>query len=705
MNLYLPLKLLVILLLFCLSFAAKAQNETSKDSISNEQLNEVVITQNKKTFTNTNGNIKVDVANSVYNSIPNTVDLLSKLPTVQVSSDKENITVIGKGNPLIYIDSQKAGINDLNALDPADIKTIEIIQNPSSKYEAEGRSVILITRKFSKKEGFKTDISETASFKKNFNNYLGINSTFKKNKFEWKANFNYNRLNPWESHSIDYQIQNAAIASKYDVSAVTKRKQYNFGGGLFYKINDDDYFSFNINARLRDDTFPINTFTYNKNQDQENNVLTQSDNSSKKNFVNSFLNYSKKIKAINTQLFAGFQYSNFQQTLLTMVENNYNETAFNLAQSRNQDFYVDVFSGRIDLEKKFKNEMNLEYGGLYSAAKSKSDTNIFDFERNENTALYYDFKEQNTAAYAQLSGKIKKISFSAGLRAENTNVIGKYKTDFSPLIDKNYTNIFPKVQFSMAVDSTKNISLNYAKSISRPNYSSLSNIATYINPYFIYAGNINLGPAFVDEISSTFQYHDKSVKLSLYQVKNPVYNSFLFDKERNIMTFKDINFDKETGLNVDFELPFAYKFWTTTNSVIFILENVQDPSAEFLKSKPYLYYYSNNEFKLPKDYTFVLSFWGLTKQYKGVFERNPRFVLDMALSKKFLKKWNCILSCNNVFKNVIETEEFTINDTSSKARYIVDGHEVSISVKYSFGKIKESGFKEKSVNENENRIR
>jgi hypothetical protein len=257
----------------------------------------------------------------------------------------------------------------------------------------------------------------------------------------------------------------------------------------------------------------------------------------------------------------------------------------------------------------------------------------------------------------------------------------------------------------MAVDSTKNISLNYAKSISRPNYSSLSNIATYINPYFIYAGNINLGPAFVDEISSTFQYHDKSVKLSLYQVKNPVYNSFLFDKERNIMTFKDINFDKETGFNVDFELPFAYKFWTTTNSVIFILEKVQDPSAEFLKSKPYLYYYSNNEFKLPKGYTFVLSFWGLTKQYKGVFERNPRFVVDMALSKKFLKKWNCTLSCNNVFKNVIEREEFTINDTSSKARYIVDGHEVSISVKYSFGKIKESGFKEKSVNENENRIR
>lgn len=705
MNIYLPLKLLLVLLLFCLSFAVKAQNETPKDSISNEQLKEVVITQNKKTFTNTNGNIKVDVANSVYNSIPNTVDLLAKLPTVQVSSDKESITVVGKGNPLIYIDNQKVGINDLNALAPADIKTIEIIQNPSAKYEAEGRSVILITRKFSKKDSFRTEISEVASFKKNYNNYLGLNISFKKNKFEWKANFNYNRLNPWESHSIDYQIQNADIASKYDVMAETKRKQYIFGGSLFYKINDDDYFSFNVSSRLRTDTFPINTFTYNKNQNVENNVLTWSDNSSKKDFVNAFLNYSKKIKAINTQLFAGFQYSNFQQKLATMVENNYNDTEFALSQNRNQKFNVDVFSGRIDLVKKFKNEMNLEYGGLYSAAKSKSNTAIFDFEENKNTALDYDFKEENSAAYTQLSGKIKKISFSAGLRVENTNVSGKYRTDSSALIDKNYTNLFPKVQFSMAIDSTKNISLNYAKSISRPNYSSLSNIATYINPYFIYASNINLGPTFNNEISSTFQYNDKSVKVSYWQNKNPVYNSFLYDKNQNIMTFKDINFDKEAGLSLDFELPFTYKFWTTTNSLVFILEKIEDPSAEFLDSKPYLYYYSNNEFKLPKEYTFILSFWGLTEQKKGVFERNPRFVVDMALSKTFLKKWNCTLSCNNVFKNVIETEEFTINDTSSKARYVVDAHEISISVKYSFGKVKETAFKEKNVNETEDRIR
>ena len=703
MNLYLPLKLFIILLLFCFSLLGNAQNKTPKDSITNN-LNEVVVTQNKKAFSNQNGNIKLDVSNSIYNSIPNTVDLLSKIPTVQVSTDRESISVVGKGNPLIYIDNQKVGMNDLNTLAVADIKTIEIIQNPSAKYEAEGRVVILITRKFSKKDSFRTEISEVASFKKDYNNYLGFNSSFKKNKIEWKANFNYNQLQPWESHTIGYEIPKANITSNYDVEAFTKRTQFIFGGGLLYKINDDDSFSFNINSKLQTDTFPINTVTENKNQEVVNNVVTYSDNNGEKNFVNSFLNYNKKIKSIDTQLFTGLQYSDFDQTSWSQVQNNFNDTQFEMAQIRDQRFKVNVFSGRIDIEKKLKNEMKFEIGGLYSAANSKSDFDIFYYETRTNEISHYDFKEKNVAGYSQLSGKIKKMDFSVGVRVENTNINGKFKTDLVPLIDKNYTNFFPKLQFTFPIDSTKNISINYAKSIIRPNYSSLSQGATYINPYFLYARNINLDPTFTNEIASTFQYHDKSVKLSYYQNKNPVYSSFIYDEDDNIMTFKEVNLDKESGISLDFELPFNYKFWTTTNSVIFISEKIEDSSAVFLSSKPYVYYYSNNEFKFPKDYTFVVGWWGATKQNKGVFERSANFIMDMSLSKK-IKNWNITLNCNDIFRSTIYKEQFTINDVSSKSRYLVDAHEISIAIRYSFGKIKETEFNEKSINENENRIR
>jgi len=695
----------IIIICLVISGFGYAQNTTENDSISNK-LSEVVINKEKKMFTNKNGNIKVDVANSILNAVPNTLDLLAKLPNVIVSANKETISVVGKGTPLLYIDNQKVEMNDLNTLTVDDIKTIEIITNPSSKYEAEGRAVILITRKFSKKEGSHITLSEVASFKKEFNNYLGVNTSFKKNKIEWKANFNYNKLSPWESHSIGYQIPDANIISNYNVAtANTKRKQFIFGGGLFYKINEEDYFSVNINSKLQSEPFDINTTTYNKKGDVENNVVTYSDNKSTKNFVNSFVNYSKKIKAIDTQLFTGFQYSYFDQDLRYLAENNFNETQFEKAQNSHQKFNVDVISGRVDLEKKFKNEIKLEAGGLYLSADAQTDFENFNYDTNTTIATIYDFNEKNSAVYSQLSGTARKIGYSVGLRAENTDIVGIFKSDAIPLINKNYTDFFPKAQLNIPIDSTKSVTVNYVKSILRTNYSSTSQGSTYINPYFLYARNINLDPTITNEISSSFQYHDKSVKLTYYQNTNPVYSSFVFDNLNNILTFRETNFEKESGLNLQFTLPFSYKFWTSTNSLSCILNKIEDDLAIMNTSKPYLYYYSNNEFKLSKGYTISLTASGVTKQKEGIFERSPWFIMDLGISKTFFTNWNCTLSYNDIFRGTIYEESFIINNISSKSRFLVDSHEISIAIKYSFGKIKTTEFKEKNIDDNSNRIR
>lgn len=88
----------------------------------------------------------------------------------------------------------------------------------------------------------------------------------------------------------------------------------------------------------------------------------------------------------------------------------------------------------------------------------------------------------------------------------------------------------------------------------------------------------------------------------------------------------------------------------------------------------------------------------------GVFEHNANFIMNMSLSKTF-KKWNCTLNFNDVFRDTIYNEQFAINGVTSKARYVVDAHEISIAIKYSFGKIKETEFKGKTIDENENRIR
>lgn len=669
------------------------------------ELNEIVVKGNKKTFTNSNGNIKVDIANSIFKAIPNPIDLLSKLPGIQISGDQENISIIGRGNPLIYIDNQRVGINDLNTLSVEDIKTLEIIKNPSSKYEAEGRAVILITRKLSKKDKFETTISEVASVKKRFNNYLGINSNFKKNKTEIKTNFNYNQLNPWESAANNLEIPNDNITSNFIAESYTKRRQFILGGGLYHQINENDYLSFNLSGKIQKDNDENTTNTFHDQNNVQNKIETLNNNDENRNFLNSFVNYNKKIKPLDINLFTGFQFSNFNQKSNSIIQNNYDNTQFDLTQNRNQKFNVDVFSGRTDLEKTFKNEMKWEVGALYLSAEANTDFEVLNFISNNNENSNYNFKEKNIAGYTQLSGKIKKINYLFGLRTENTSIKGKYANDDFLLIDKDYTNFFPKIQLDIPIDSTKTIRFNYAKSISRPNYSSTSQISIYTNPYLVYSRNINLNPTITDEISGTFQYKDKSVKLNFYRSKDPVNFAFSYDSTVNLITFNSINYTKESGIDLEFTLPFKHNIWNSTNSFNFIVNKIEDKSAVFNESKPYLYYYSNHIFELPKEFNFSITGWGLTERKEGIFKRNSLFIMNLALSKTLLKNLDCTVSFNDVFRNMNFNEDLTINNIASKGIYYTDTREISLSIRYKFGKIKDSNYQERDIDQNSNRIR
>lgn len=688
-----------ILVLLCSK--AFSQKTTETDTIN--QMEEVVLEGKTKTFVYKNGNVKIDVANSIFKAIPNALDLLSKLPKVQISPDKTSISVIGKGNPLLYLDNQRIEMNDLLALSVDDIKSIEIINNPSSKYEAEGRAVILITRKLSKKEGFQTVISETALFKKRFNNYAGINSSLKLKNTEIKANFNYNALNPWESNENNYQIPNNNIVSKYHVVGLTERDNYVFGGGIYHTINEEDSFSFSINGNLKKDDFDLTTRTINQVNNNQTSIKTMAKANGDRNFINSFLNYNKKITS-SSNIFAGLQYSNYSTGSIISTVNNYNETSFQPFQMMDQDFNVDVFSGRIDFEKKFVNEMKWEMGAVYSSANADSDLQLQNFEQNTNSNSQYNLKEKNASAYTQLSGTLKKVSWMVGVRVENTNIKGKYADESSFSIDKNYTNLFPKIQVEIPIDSTKTMTFNYARNISRPDYSATSHGQTYINPYFAFSSNINLNPSISDEVSANLQYKDKSVKLIYYNNKNVMNYGFQYNEAENVLNYRPENFEKETGYNLEFTLPFTHRFWTSSNTFSFILNKIEDKSAVLGEVKPYLYYYSNHTFNLKNDCTVSLIGWGLSGRSEGVFQRNAFFLMDIAVSKTY-KNFSCTVSHNNVFKNSHFTEKFEVSNVNSKVTFFGDNYEFSIALKYTFGKLKESIFKEKEIDENSGRIK
>lgn len=697
-------KIFFLVALFLTQSISAQKKEAESEKEKPKELKEVVIEKETKTFINKNGNIKIDVVNSIYRSSANTLDLLAKLPKVQITPEKDGISVIGKGTPLLYIDNQSVDMNEFNALAVEDIKTIEIINNPSSKYEANGRVVILITRKFSKKEGYKVVLSENASFKKYFNNYAGINANFKTGKLELKTNFNYNQIKVWESNGNDFTMSDYDIHSNYLVTAVTKRPQFLYGVGLFYKINEDDYLTLNCSRKSQSDTFGINTHTLNQEQSAINDINTSTFNDEHQNFTSGFLNYNHKIKSIDANLFSGFQYSNFNQQMASIIFNDYNNTGSELSQQRYQKFGVNVFSGRTDLEKKFKNEMQLELGVLYLSADADTHFIIQNNNPASTTKSDYNYKEKNIAAYSQFSGSFKKINYTLGLRAENTIVKGKYVIESALSMDKNYVNLFPKTEIGVTIDSTSTISINYSKSIVRPNFSSTSQASAYINPYFVWANNINLNPTITDEFSLDYAYKDKSLRLIYYKSKNPIYYGASYNESQDLLTFMTTNFEKESGISIEVNIPFKYKIWTTTNVLNVGYIKIEDSTALTMETKPSVYIYSNHIFSLPKEIELSITSWGYTKQKLGIFERSGLVTFDAAVTKKFFKQFDCALSWSDIFKKMNYRGDFTINNVAARGIYYTDSSVISLSVKYSFGKIKKSEYKERSVDENSGRI-
>ncbi len=667
-------------------------------------LEEVSVTTAKNNITFNNGNLKVTIENSIFESLATPTDVLSRLPGIQVSPNRETISIIGKGNPLIYLDNQRIDFDQLKSLSVESIKDIEIIDNPPAKYEAEGRSLILITRKQNLADGYKISLAEIASFKRRYSNYAEVNTNFKKNKLELRTNFSYNQLGFWEGVGSKLIVPAENIISNQETTSIGPRPQFIIGGGFFYQLNTNDYISGQINYRAHTDKFPIITNTKLNVDQTEDFIVSDSQNDAPRSFLTSNINFNKKLNK-TSNLFFGLQYSNYIRDLKSFISNNINQMGFKLSQNRDQQYEVGVFAARIDFETVLNNNLKLETGGSLSHgnAFAFSDFEFIDPPMQQ-AISNYDYDEDIYASYAQISGNIHKIKYSAGIRSETNIVKGGFRKDSGLLIDREQTRLFPKIKINIPLDSTKSITFNYNTTINRPSYLNASSISTFINPLVEFSRNVNLQPTTTEEISTDFEYKKYAINLSYFNTENPVFYSPVFNTSENRIISSPQNFEQESGFTVRLQNTANYKLWNTTNSITAIYSKINDPAAIFKKTKPYVYYYSNNEFKIASKTTLGIHLWGLTKRYQGIFERNDMFILGASFSKTFFENLQLTINANDIFGNMNFEDRYTINGITSEDIFYVNAQEISFSIKYSFGKVKDAAFKNKDIDDNLNRM-
>ncbi len=665
---------------------------------------EVVAAKNPITYSR--GNLKIDVQNPYFSSVPDPVDLLSRIPNVQVAPDRESISIIGKGNPLLYLGNQRITIEEFNALPIDGIETIEIINNPSAKYEAQGRAVIQVALKKSQGKGLRGSAQETASFRRNYNNYVALNTNYTENAWSLRANLGHNQLGQWESNSFEFQIPERDVLVDYTVLVPDNtRVQWNGGVGIYYGWNDTDYISLNSTIRLQTDDSPIVTDTFLRDGTDENFIETDTNNNQNKDYYSASFNFNKKLSK-GWNLFTGIQYSGFNQKLASAISNNTNDSGFVLEQLREQEYSVGSLGFRADIEKEISHNVTLESGLNISMTRADAFTDIQDVLGDANTVVDFAYDENLYGVYGSLKSKLsKKIDTELGLRVERNTVNSTLATSDSPVISRKNTSLFPKANITYVLDSTKTLNLNYARSIRRPDFSRTSSISVFINPFLEGTGNVNLRPSFTNEVSINYQKGNKSIYATYYRGVNPLNFTISYDAENDNGVLAQVNLEKEQGFNTGVRLPFSKGIWTSNNTISLNYNQLQDSTAILSSTRPYVYAYTNHQFKIAKDTTLAVGGWAVSKRQEGIFNRNGLAVFEAALSKTFFKKWDCTLRFNDITRAMNFEESYAISGVIADGVYFADGREVAFSLKYRFGNKTKENFKNKDVDSNIDRIR
>lgn len=682
-----------------------SENKTFKIDLSEKVSNieEIIISGKRKPFQVQNGNINIDIANSPLNKVATSTDLLAKLPFITIDANGEGLSMIGKGTPLLYIDNQKVDFNTFSSISVNDIKSVEIIRNPSAKYEAEGKAVVKVILKNSKKEGYKITLNETATFNKRFSNNFSVNFQQKKNKTEWKFNTAYNQIQHWESNGFEYSVPSKNINSDYIIKSITNRPQVILGANLYQDLNDGDYLTYAINANLRPDKGDNNTITNYQENGLKSQILTLNHQDRQRATINSIFNYNKQLKSIDANIFTGMQFTRESNNVDYDFYNNIDNAGYIFNQFRKQKYSVNAFSGRIDIEKKIKENYQLGIG--VSFTKGDARTNNFIDYRAINPSEYfkYLFKEENWASYAELSGEKEKFSYKAGLRMETASANGFNQVLNQTNIKRNSVDWFPSAEISFKQNKDYEYTLNFNRSISRPSYGDLASGGLYSSPYVEYEGNPNLLPSYTNTISASANLKKWSLNASVYESKNPIGFGLFYDETKNISKFTTQNFDKEIGASLGVDVPFEYKILNSQNSLSLNYSKTEDSLAIVHKSTPYVYLYTNNTIKLGKGFNFLLDASWLTKRTQGLYEYNEMLLVNLGLTKS-VSNFDFTLRYNDVFKQNVFIQQFSYEKIITKGTFYGNNPVFSVGVKYNFGKVSNSEYKEKQINETMNRI-
>ncbi len=615
------------------------------------QLDDVTIIAERTTIEQKIDRKVINVGKDLTTTGGSAAEIMNNIPSVNVDQDG-NIALRGNQNVRILVDGKPTNITAsqlLKQIPSTSIKKIELITNPSAKYNPEGMSgIINIVLHKNTNIGFNGTINLGLNYDENarFNSSIDLN--YRAGKVNIYGNYGNNISKNQQRGFISREDDN----SRQELDILSNNKSHLFKVGLDYYINDNNTVSFYTNQNLFDGKTALST-----------NVLLLND------ITNSF----EQITSNDGDNLGSTYNFDYKHDFKKEGHNIELEIDYNIFNSDNNDNFsrvggIDTFTPYTDiLDNERKNTtINLDYINplsettkleLGGEARFRRTDNDYQSTLFDNTIYQYD--RDIYTLYATYGQNFDKWSYQLGARVENYNV--EATLDGNKIFEDDYITVYPSAFISYSPQEKNSYQVSFSRRVDRPGLNQVNPIREWSTPRITGVGNPSLDPQFTNSIE--FNYTRRLNKGSITggvfyrQINDEISQTLLIDPQddtRQLLTYD--NFDDNSSYGVEISSNYRPTKWWNFNASFDLFSQTQKGIVSNIAREVSTTAYNfrlNNNFKATKNLTFQVFGFYRSEQDGIQFKSKPFYFVNTGARYNFLQgKGTFSLNFNDIFNTM-----------------------------------------------------
>jgi iron complex outermembrane receptor protein len=651
-------------------------------------LNTVSITAAKPLIEHKSDRIVMNVENSVLAAGNSAMDILERAPGVTVDKD-DNVSLKGKQGVTVMINDKLTYLSAaqlatlLRSTDGNTIQSIEIISNPSAKYDAAGNSgIINIKLKKNKQTGTNGSIVAGVGYGANWKN----NETFSLNHKEGNLNvfgsFSHNDGGREQNIQLNRVVTDAAGNKTYfDQYSPLRQTNHNnsYRLGADYDLSSKNTLGFVVNGYFNTEDDHNDNWTYigSTPTTVDSSLRTVSTNhQTYKDFAVN-LNDTYKIDTAGQQLSADLDYSKFRNTAQAQYHSDYFLPNVSVPDSstflgNNTPSTITIKTAKIDYTKPLTKSLKFESGLKFSDVKTDNDLMEAHSPNDPYVSTnHFVYDEKINAGYVNFSQTFKKTSVQLGLRGEYTS--SKAVGDSSGIvksIPNSYFDLFPSVFINQTLNDKNELGINYSRRIDRPQYDNMNPFVFYLDPDTYVVGNPYLKPQYTNNFELNYTYNKQLVVTLGYSRTTDVITEVPgTDSVTKVSYITNENLQTQNSYNINVFTPYTIaKWWEgNVNATGFYLgfKSNDLQGANLDRGQAAFQIRTTQTFTPIKGYKLEI-----TSSYQSAFTYvlyyvKPQYSTDAGISHSFAnKRANIKLSMSDVFNTLTNnvTSNYQTND-------------------------------------------